>query len=368
MIKVLYVMGKEPVGGVGSMAFNFHSNFSSEIKVDYLVLCPKENTPFNEKVKKLGSEVFLLSELKYKNIVKIVKMMNSFFEDTQYDIVHLHSPILGGICLKSAAKHGIKNRIIHYHTSSYGENILKRWRNRILFATSVKYATHFFACSQMAASMNQVADNITIVKNAIDCKKFGFNEEDRTHLRMQFGLGDKFIIGHIGRFSVEKNQSFLIEIFEKVHRLNKNYVLLIVGEGPLDKELINLVKKKQLTDSVIFTGRRDDVPALLSAMDIFLLPSFFEGMPVCALEAQASGLPCILSDSITQEVKVLDTMEFLSLSKPKEYWAEKILEIKKSDNREDGVKKVEEAGFDIQNVSLQLEKIYIELLEENHVS
>lgn len=367
MIKVLYVLGKEPVGGVGAMALNFHSNFSSEIRVDYLVLCPKENTPFNKKVKELESEIFLFPELKYRNIVKIIKMMDVFFQNARYDIVHLHSPVLGEICLKSAAKYGVKNRIIHYHAGSYGKNTFKKWRNRMLSAISEKYATHFFACSQKVTSVSQ-AVNITIIKNAIDCKKFGFNEGERGRLRKKFGIEDKFVIGHIGRLSVEKNQLFLIEVFEQIYRRDKNYILLIVGEGPLNKELRDLVRKRRLTDSVIFTGRRDDVPALLSAMDIFLLPSFFEGMPVCALEAQASGLPCILSDSITQEVKALDTTEFFSLSKSKEAWAEKILEVKRSDNREEGVKKIERAGFDIKSVSLQLEKKYMEILEKNNGS
>ena len=189
---------------------------------------------------------------------------------------------------------------------------------------------------------------VTIINNAIDLDKFKYSEKLRKEKRKELGIkDDTLVIGHIGRFVTQKNHTFLIDIFNELHKENKDSLLMLVGQGPLQYEIKEKVKSLGLENSVLFLGQRDDVNRLYQAMDVFCLPSLYEGLPVVGVEAQANGLLCILSDEMTKETKVLNSTVFLSLNKTASEWANSILNDFKNYKNHDTKDEVSKYGFNI---------------------
>lgn len=197
-----------------------------------------------------------------------------------------------------------------------------------------------------------------IIKNAIPVEKFTFNIENREKIRNEFGIDNQFVIGHVGRFNNQKNHSFLIDIFSEIVKEYENSVLLLVGKGELENDIKNKIKILALTDKVIFTGVRSDVPKVLMGMDVFLFPSFFEGMPNTVIEAQATGLKCIISDTITREADVTNNIKYVSLDKPAILWAMKTLEYNNKYSRDNADFSIVQSGYDIISTTNQ----FIELI------
>jgi glycosyltransferase involved in cell wall biosynthesis len=173
-------------------------------------------------------------------------------------------------------------------------------------------------------------------------------------------LKNKYVIGHIGRFTYAKNHEFLISLFKYIYEYDNETILLLVGDGETRKEIECQISSLGLNDSVILTGVREDIPELLQAMDVFVFPSIYEGLPVSLVEAQASGLPCLVSDRITRQVEITKAIEYIDLSSPISYWANKIAELKRNYVRKDQSRQVADAGFDIKKTSLELQQIYLD--------
>lgn len=204
-----------------------------------------------------------------------------------------------------------------------------------------------------------------VIHNGIDTSKYLFSFEQSIEYRKKLHVENNFVIGHIGRFSAAKNHKKLIEIFEKVNKRCSETKLLLIGSGELDKEIKHMVKEKRLSDKVIFYGQSKEIPQLLQAMDCFVFPSLYEGLPLVVLEAQASGLPTIMSDTITKEAGVTSLAEFFPLNATAEEWAEKIMLIKeKKENRFSRGEEIRKAGLDIEDITEQMMKQYISLLEK----
>lgn len=365
-IKVLNFLGREPTGGVGSAVLNFRQGFSSNIISDYVIFCPKEDTSFNRKAKKMGAKLFLLDSLSVKNCFKIIKGVKEIFEKEHYDIVHVHSPIVGVICLKVAKRYGCRIRIVHYHSSLKAEEKRKLLRNTILYSISGKLATNYIACSLSARKCGpKSARNIKIIYNGIDCKKYKFNKSEREKIREDLNVSDRYVVGCVARISAPKNPLFIIDVFETLYELDNKYVLLIAGDGPLMEDMQLYVKNKQCASAVLLLGRRDDVPSLLSAFDVFFLPSLYEGFPVSILEAQAAGLTCVMSNTITDEVSVFEENEYIDLNENVQVWANRIDACVKNKSRERAISylSVSESGFGISSASKKLEEYYIDLIE-----
>ena len=187
-------------------------------------------------------------------------------------------------------------------------------------------------------------------QNGLDLNKFSFNQEGRNKIKKEFSIEDKLVVGHIGRFNEQKNHVFLLKIFKDINKMNPNSVLLLVGNGELQDKIKQKVKELGLETSVIFAGIRADVPQLLSAMDILVFPSYFEGMPNIILEAQTTGLPCLISDRITEEAKVCDCVKSMPLEKTSSDWANEAM-VMKNDNRHSNDSAMREAGYDIGDVA-----------------
>lgn len=369
MIKILNIIGRRPTGGIGTFVLNYQKHMdSSSVHMDYLLFSDEENGPFDEKVKSMGSTVYVLPALKHSRLFTLRKKLVGFFSDyeNQYNIVHLHSANIAFICLPVAKKFGIKRLIIHSHATKYSEKRLNAFRNRILCVGLNKMATDFFACSPDAGKFLfgeglYNAGKVTVINNAIEAGKFRYSEETRREMRKKLGVENNLVICHTGRFSAQKNHSFLIDIFSNIARKKDNAVLLLAGAGEDFEKIKRKVNGFGLEKKVMFLGVRSDVPDLLQAADAFVLPSIYEGLPYSAIEAQACGLPCAFSNEIANSVNIVNS-QFISLEKTAEYWADKIIEACDSFVRRDTIDDVRKAGYDITLEAKNLEDIYCSLI------
>lgn len=261
--------------------------------------------------------------------------------------------------------YGIPIRIIHSHNSGYEyrPGILRKILitiNKIILNFS---ATDYWACSQKAGEwMFGKNKKFKIIHNAIDANNFKFDTIKRKNVRRELNLEHKFVVGHVGRFSHQKNHKFVINIFYELQKIEDNAVLLLVGDTVGDQSFLieckKLVKKLEIDEKVRFLGMRSDVPDLMQAMDCFVLPSRFEGLPLVGIEAQTAGLKSYLSDVITEEVKITDLVNFISLNESPKTWADKILE-NRNYKRQDMTEKIKASGYDIKTEIKKVEQFYL---------
>ena len=282
-----------------------------------------------------------------------------------YDILHAHE--VDPFILSSAKKHGIKKIIVHSHTTSYGSGV----KNKIRFLNeqiNIKiYADFAFACSKKAAlwkfgSMTFKNNQVVIIHNAIMTEKYDYDEQKRSDKRNELNLKNKFVIGNIGRLTDAKNQFFLLDIFAEYLKLNKNTELLIIGDGPDEKELKEKAKNKGILEKVRFLGARNDVNELLQAIDCFVLPSKWEGLPVTLMEAQASGVACIISDIVTEEADITNNVIRISLNQSMNFWAQKLEDIRMNFIRKSTRVQIIDNGFDVSKEVLYLITKYKEVV------
>lgn len=252
---------------------------------------------------------------------KIYKKLLKFLKQNKYDCVHIHSDVANKLYIagKAAKKAGVPKIIFHSHASEVDGKYrkIKRELHKLTRKRLKNIGTRFIACSDVAAKWmypNINSQKITIINNGIDLDKFRFSSTLRKQVRKELRLDNNFVIGHIGRFSYQKNHQYLIEIFSQLVLQEPKARLLLVGEGPDKKEIENLVKEKNLEKNVIFYGLSNHVERLLNAMDVFVLPSHFEGLPIVGVEAQAVGVPIIFSDQISKEAKLTNNVAFLPIN------------------------------------------------------
>ena len=364
-IVVAQIMGKWLGGGVESVIMNYYRNIDRS-KVQFDFICDSDSTdiPYDE-INKLGGRVILVPP--YQKIFAYIGTLKKIFKENKYKIVHSNINVLSVFPLYAAKKSKIPIRIAHSHSTSNNKEWKKHIVKNILKPFSKIYATNYFACSEYAGrwlfgntTFNK--GKVTIVNNAIDLEKFRYNKEIREQKRKELRINDKtLVIGHIGRFVAQKNHSFIIDIFNEIHKKNKDSILLLAGQGPLMEEMKEKVSNYGLDDSVEFLGQRKDINELYQAFDLFLLPSLYEGLPVVGVEAQASGNLCYLSNDMTNETKVLDSTKFMSLDNTAEEWASAILEDIKTYKKHDTKEEVSKYGFNIEKEAKKLEKKYVRL-------
>lgn len=365
-LRVLHVFGGLDAGGAESRTMDIYRHIDrSKVQFDFLIR-KQEKQYFEDEIKKLGGNIYRLPTLSISNIKLFIKSIKEFFKmHNNYKILHGHTLSTAFIYLHYAKKYGIPVRIAHSRCGKQENNSLKGFIGNILIKLSKFDSTDMFAVSKIAAyapfGKNAVKKGkVKIWPNAIDAKKYTFNSDVRKKVRRDLGINEnQLVIIHIGRFSKQKNHKYLISIFKNIYNKNNNSILLLVGKGELEDNIKNIVNKEGLEDNVKFLGVRDDVPELLQAADVLCFPSFFEGLPGVVLEAQASGLPCIVSDKVTDEVAITDLVKFISLSKKEEYWSDCIIQAA-STNRRDTYDKIASAGFDIHTVTKKYEKFYLE--------
>jgi len=363
-IRVLQVFAQMNRGGAETMIMNLYRHMDhSEIQFDFIVHTDKKCT-FDDEIQLLGGKIFNAPVYKGTNHLEYKKWWNSFFRNHQdYKIIHGHIRSTASIYLKIAKDYSLTT-IAHSHNTSSGSGFSAIIKNILQYP--IRYiADYLFACSKSAGiwlfGKNACTkDNFFILRNAIDTKRFIYDEEIRLKKRKEFKIESKFVIGHIGRFAFPKNHTFLVDIFKKVHDKYSDTVLMLIGDGNLRPGIEKKVANLQLTESVIFTGIRSDIPDILQAMDVFVFPSLYEGLPVTLIEAQASGLECIVSDKITTEVRITDLITFCSLKNSSDFWARKIISDKFGDERRDFCTEITHAGYDVKENARFLENFYLE--------
>jgi glycosyltransferase involved in cell wall biosynthesis len=256
-------------------------------------------------------------------------------------------------------KQGVPVRIAHSHSSSQDKNL--KYLIKLFYMRLIpRYATQLFACGKEAGDWMFRGAPYRVINNAVDTTKYTYSPEIQNQMRKQLGInGDALVIGHVGRFDAVKNHTFLIDCFVHLKKQRDNAVLLLVGDGGLRQEIQEKAKTCGLTDSVIFTGLRSDVPELMQVMDIFVFPSLYEGLGIAAIEAQAAGLPCLVSDGVPEECAKTDRVVHCALKDGPQKWAEQILQMCHT-ARQDTSEQIAQAGYDLKENALWLQNYYLE--------
>ncbi|MFG6496244.1 glycosyltransferase family 1 protein [Fictibacillus sp. UD] len=365
MIKVLHCVNGMNRGGLETFIMNVYRNIDrSKIQFDFLVHTDKK-CDFDDEIIALGGKIIKIPTRKYGFLANRKVLEEFFNEYKDYKIIHQHLSSLSYIVpLKTAKRHSVPVRIVHSHSTREGgsflHNFIHKW-NRVFINS---YATHYFSCSDLASKWmfnKQVlnSNSYRIINNGIQTSIFSFNKEKRNMVRDNLGLDEKFVVGHVGRLTYPKNHEFLIDIFNEYLKTEPNSVLLLVGDGELRSQIEKKIKDLNLENKVILTGKRDDISELLQAMDVFIFPSHFEGLPVTLVEAQASGLPCIVSDNVTKQVKITDNIAYVKLDNTISTWIETIFEFKKRHIRRDRSEYIIKARFDIETIAQDLQDFYL---------
>lgn len=368
-IRVAQIMGKWLGGGVESVVMNYYRNIDRN-KVQFDFICDEDSKYIpKEEIENLGGKVILIPP--YQKPFKYHKELKRVLKDGNYKIVHSHINTLSIFPLRAAKKAGVPIRIAHSHSTTNKAEKKKNMMKMTLRPFSKKYATHYFCCSELAGrwlfgDKTYDSGNVFLLNNAINLDKFKYNKKIRDEKRKELELADNILaIGHIGRFVAQKNHTFLIDVFNEIHKKNDNAILLLAGQGPLQEEIKNKVQELGLESKVKFLGQINDTYKLYQALDIFVLPSLYEGLPVVGVEAQATGLLCELSNDMTKETKVLDTTRFISLNTSAEEWATIILDDYSKFKRHDTTSEITKNNFNIKNETSKLENEYYLLLKEN---
>ena len=362
-IRVLQVLGVLNRGGAESMIMNLYRKVDkAQVQFDFVVHTEKE-CAFDDEVRALGGRIFAAPRYNGKNHFSYEKWWRKFFsEHPEYKVVHGHIYTTASIYLKIAKSFGCIT-IAHSHSTSYSKGI-RGIAERITQRPLRNIAHWLFSCSNLAGwwlygKGCEKRCNYMVLNNAIDTEKYYLSDEEVRTVREELGLGSAFVVGHLGRFSYPKNHEFLVDIFEKVKNFVPDAKLLLIGGGEKQQEIEEKVKALGLEKNVVFTGVRADVERMLSAMDCFVFPSRYEGLPVSVVEAQAAGLPCFISDRITEEVCLTNAVKRLSIDESAEVWCEKILEKRDSFARKDMKQEIVDSGFDINTTSRWLTEFYI---------
>ncbi len=364
MIKVLQI-GAENFGNGGRsvIAFNLVKNMPLEIRNDFLAYSEYKKNAITEQILSHGQIHQFLSQQRPQTL--------ELLKQEKYDIVHIHADnayeaIRSAILARKAH---VKVVVIHAHVSG---GVQYSFAKRVAIKISQKllphFSTKFIACTNAASTFmygRHPRKAVTIIKDGIDVQAYAFNKATRVAKRTELGLTPYFVIGNVGRLAYQKNQELLIDAFSLATKQNNRLRLLLIGEGNDRKKLTDLSQKLGVADKVFFLGNRSDIPDLLSAIDLFAFPSRYEGFGMAALEAQAAGLPTLISETVPRDAFVTSFAEALPLTVNE--WANKINQYsKKERNREEqaliATDQVKQAGFDIINSATELEKIYRRLV------
>ena len=368
ILHVLHVFGKLNRGGAESRVMDLYRNVDrAKVQFDFMQHTTKV-CDFQPEIEQLGGKVYHVPPFRFWNYFSYCKAWKQFIrEHPEIRIVHGHMTSTASIYLPIVHKKGVFT-IAHSRNAGVDKGI-KGKLTKFLRRNLTEKCDRCFACSKLAGeavfgkeAMEQ--GNVTIIPNAIDAARFTFDPEVRKQKREELHIQpEEFLIGEVGRFDPQKNQKYAVEILAECRKKNFPAKLILIGEGPLMETVRQQVEELQLQEYVIFTGLQKDVVPFYQAMDFFLLPSFYEGLPGVAVEAQASGLRGILSDAITTETTMTSLMEFLNVQEPAEVWADRIMACGHYE-RQNTLKEMQEAGFDVKNLAKRLQDFYLRVSED----
>lgn len=372
-VRVLYWGMSSNIGGIESFIMNVYRNIDREkVQIDFITSHDHAKIAFEDEIEAMGGKVYRVMYSERESFIKARTSLRKFFkEHNEYVAVHIHANFPYVFPLKYAKKAGIPVRIIHSHNSSEGGNkatgirkIINAFRDRQIQRQIKKYPTHYFACSELAAKYMFSTQQYRWIKNGVDLNEYSFDEGVRREIRDELGIEQNcHLLGFIGRLRHQKNPFFIIDIFREYQKLNNNSKLAIAGIGEWEKEVKEHAKELIDSGKVLFLGKRTDAERLYQGMDAFLLPSFYEGLPVVLVEAQTAGLPCFTSDVVTKQIGVTDVIEYHSLDENEEKWAQYIYHKLQTTSRKSYKNIMKQEGFSIFTVAKELEKFYLEIIK-----
>ena len=358
-VRVAQIMGIMNNGGVEAVVMNYYRAIDkSRVQFDFFV---DETCSFPQcaEIERLGGRCFLVPP--YSRPIRFIRTLTRIFRENNYHIVHSQINTMGVFPLFAAWLASVPMRICHNHSTSHPGERKKNLLKHLLRPFSRVFATHLFACGDKAARWmfgDRLVERgcVTVVPNAVDLSRFRFSAEARQAIRAEIGAGENtIVVGHIGRFTYSKNHSFLLEIFRALLKTHPDALLLLAGEGELLEQSIALANSLGISQRVRFLGVRGDTDRLYSAMDVFCLPSFYEGLPVVIVEALGNGLTCVVSDQITRELDAF-SVTHLSLGTDPSHWAETLASAKRTEL----VPEALEVQFDVKHAAKRLEAFYLE--------
>lgn len=349
--------------GVLSVIMNYYRVINREhVQFDFMYFRESENS-YDEEINKMGGYLYYICNP--KSTLKFRKELKKFLgmHKGEYEIVHIHDSIFARFMYDILKKMGVKSVIIHSHATCFSDKKLSSIRNSILCHNIAKYGDSMFACSEAAGRFLFKAESFYIMNNAISTEKYKYNCNVREEYRQKLNLLGKMVVGHVGAFVKQKNHTFILTIFSELLKIKANSILLLAGNGPLLNEIKEKAKEMRIDNHIIFLGKRKDVDFLYQAMDVFILPSLFEGLPMVGVESQCSGLPILMSKEITREAGIGEFI-FMDLENSGREWAEEIIELYQKNNRDNqmSINKISDAGFNVDLEAKKLEEKYYELV------
>lgn len=364
MIRILQVLPRLRRGGSQAMVMNLYRALDRKnYQFDFIIFTPDSDDYYNE-ILELGGRVYHFKKLSSNNLFEVRREWNQFFIDhPEYKILHSHVRSFASLYIPIAKKHGLIT-IIHSHSTS-NEKGFKGVIKSVLEYPLRYQADYLFACSTEAGKWlfgeKVIARaNYRFIPNAIPINKFLYSAEDRKRIRTNLSINEEIVIGHVGGFEIPKNHVFLIKCFREFLKLHKDAKLILVGDGTFEVKIKNLCQDFKIADNVIFAGLQAEVGPYLSAMDVFFFPSLWEGLPVSVVEAQASGLRCLLSDTITKDVELTDLLTYYSLGEGIEKWAKQLNNLISEGRTSTTAKNLEHlSAFDCDKTIKRLEDFYL---------
>lgn len=372
-IRVLHILHSMNRGGAENAIMNYYRHVNRDkVQFDFLLTEPHK-CQFEEEIVYLGGKIYRVPLLTIKNPFPYMRAVRNFFQHhPEYQIVHSHTSSKSFFPLYIAKSVGIPIRICHSHNTQ-SESGFRGLIRDFFKGPLKKVSTNYFACGEEAAIWlygQHAIDSkaVTIIPNVIECDKYDYNENIRHQIRSSLSISSlDIILGSVARFSYQKNHLFLIDLFREFHKLQGNSKLLLIGDGELHDSIVEKVHDYHLDDSVIMTGVVSNVNDFEQAMDFFIMPSFFEGLPLSLIEAQISGLKCFVSDEIPKEADKTGLVTFLPLKKGPELWA-KCIKNSLGYIRESKIQDIRRSGYDAVEAASKLEFLYIELFNKQHVN
>lgn len=361
MIRILQVVNDMHRAGLETMLMNYYRNIDrTKIQFDFLTHRPNKSD-YDDEIISLGGKVYYAPRLYPQNYPKYFKWMKKFFaEHPEYKIIHSHIDTMSYLPLKAAKKAGVPVRIAHSHNTSIDKDF--KYPLKMYFRSRINgVVTDRLACGREAGEFLFKNKSFKVIPNAVDADMFLFDAHLRDKKRRELGVENNLVVGHVGRLSYQKNHRFLIRIFDALIKKESAAKLVLVGIGEKEQEIKEQVKSLGLDESVMFLGNRSDVNELYQAMDVFVLPSLFEGIPVVGVEAQFADLPCLFSDKTPDEVKFNVRTKFIGLDKSPEFWANEILAARGGLSRSRDRDDIVNSNYDIKVANAILEEYYEEI-------
>lgn len=359
VIRILQIVPNMQAGGLESYIMNLYRNIDrNKIQFDFLVHY-KERKHFDDEIESLGGKIYRFSLRDDNNLFKYKRELNDFFKNhKEYRVIHCHMASVGAIIFKIAKKHGVEVRIQHSHNSTTDKTLKGRVK-AIMIRGCKKYSTLNLACSNDAGKYLFKNRPYKVVPNAIDMNNFKYDEDKRIELRRQFDIDDDcFVLGNVGRFNVQKNHLFLLEVF-KIFKNSNKAKLLLIGSGEKEKEIRNYINDNGLNKDVIILQNRKDVNELYNMMDCFILPSLFEGLPLVAIEEQVNGLKGYYSSNITKDVDISNNVEFVDIDDAEKFANSIKLQFRK--DRDLAYHKLKDSEYNTRISSTKMQTLYLDL-------